>query len=390
YNFPIVMSSTADCWAELNTDQADSARLLGAGEVRCFMDITLFQLLPAIISGAITVFIYCFFSFMFVLLFGVTAGTTLEVAIYHAGKSRLDFRTAAILSIIESISAMTALFALAKAEDAAKRQKGLSLHSDKNDPIALAKKEIAPAAALILIIAIFFVLPLLSIVFSSFTTRTGGQKAFSFKAWSQLFQMKSFHISLRNTLFTATATGITCSMAALVPALILRLSKFIGKSLIRTLALFPMAVSSVIMGLGMTILIRRGSPVMLVLAQSALYWPFAFRQIQTCLSKIPDSVIEAATILSPCKTDGLLKVILPYCRRSIISGTLLCFAMSCSDATLPLVLSIYKFDTLSLFTYRLAGSYRFTQASAAGSVLGLVCILAFSLSNMAKEKHGIL
>ena len=35
-----------------------------------------------------------------------------------------------------------------------------------------------------------------------------------------------------------------------------------------------------------------------------------------------------------------------------IIGAGFCFAMSCSDATLPLVLSVHKFDTLSLFFLR--------------------------------------
>ena len=139
----------------------------------------------------------------------------------------------------------------------------------------------------------------------------------------------------------------------------------------------------------MTKLVRRGNPALLVLAQTALYWPFAFRQIQACLSKLPDCVTDAAAVLSPSRTDALFRVVLPFCRKGILSGMGFCFAMSCADATLPLVLSIYKFDTLSLFTYRLAGSYRFSHASAAGTVLGLVCMLAFLLSNRGKETYGI-
>ncbi len=389
YNFPIVMASVADAWSQLDTDQADSARLLGASEARCFLGITFFQLLPAVISGAITVFIYCFFSFMFVLLFGVTGGTTLEVAIYHAGRSRMDFRLAALLALLESASALAALLLLAKAENAARRLKGLSFRGAHASVRPLGKKDLPLVLGFFTVIGICFLLPLLSIVSGSFTARTGGQKAFSLAAWVQVLSMGGFHRAFRNTLLTAAGTAVMCSVASLVPALLLRLPRFSGSALLRTLPLLPLAVSSVLMGLGMTMLVRRGSPLQLVLAQSALYWPFAFRQVHACLAKIPDAVLDAAAVLSPCRTDGLFRVVLPYCRRGLISGAGFCFAMSCSDATLPLVLSIYKFDTLSLFTYRLAGSYRFTQASVAGTVLGLTCALAFSLANRAKEEHGL-
>ena len=52
-------------------------------------------------------------------------------------------------------------------------------------------------------------------------------------------------------------------------------------------------------------------------------------------------------------------------------------AISAGDATLPLVLSMQKFSTLSLFTYRLAASYRFTEACVSGLILGLVCSIVF-------------
>lgn len=389
YNFPIIMATVADAWKQLDDEQADSARLLGASETRCFFGITLVQLLPSIISGAITVFIYCFFSFMFVLLFGTTGGTTLEVAIYHAGRSQMDFQTAAKLALLESMTAITMLFLMSKAENLAKRLKGLSFRGEHTQNRPLEKREILLTTTFLLIISVFFLMPLLSIIVSSLTARTEGQRLFSFAAWKQILTMKSFYISLRNTLLTATATSLLCTVAATIQALLLRLGPFKTKAIFRTIPLLPMAVSSVLMGLGMSMLIRRGHPAQLVLAQSALYWPFAFRQIQACMDKIPESVTEAALTLSPCATQNIFRVILPYCRRGILSGAGFCFAMSCSDATLPLVLSVYKFDTLALFTYRLAGSYRLAQASASGAVLGLCCTLAFYLSNKAKENNGI-
>ncbi|MBQ7167369.1 MAG: iron ABC transporter permease [Treponema sp.] len=392
YNFPIIMATVADSWGQLDDAQADSARLLGAGEARCFLSITLIQLLPSIISGAITVFIYCFFSFMFVLLFGSTGGTTLEVAIYHAGRSQMQFTEAAALALLESTVAISALFFMSKAEDASKRLKGLSFRGASTKPRPVAKKEAPLVTTFLLVIAMFFVMPLLSIVISSLTARTGGGRVFSLAAWRQLLAMRSFYLSLRNTLLVAAGTSLLSTTAAVAQSLLLALPPLKSKALFRTIPLLPLAVSSVLMGLGMTMLVRRGHPAQLILAQTALYWPFAFRQVQACMTKIPGNVTDAAAMLSPCRTDGLFRVMMPYCKRGIISGAGFCFAMSCSDATLPLVLSLYKFDTLSLFTYRLAGSYRLPQASASGAVLGLFCTLAFALSNrakMSKENHGI-
>ena len=70
YNFPLIMKNVSDAWERLPANQAESARLLGAGEFRIFWTITIFQLLPSIASSSMLVFIYCFLSFILVLLFG--------------------------------------------------------------------------------------------------------------------------------------------------------------------------------------------------------------------------------------------------------------------------------------------------------------------------------
>ena len=63
YNFPLVMSNVHDAWSTIPQEQAEAARLLGARESRIFTTVTLFQLLPAIVSSCMLVFLYCFFSF---------------------------------------------------------------------------------------------------------------------------------------------------------------------------------------------------------------------------------------------------------------------------------------------------------------------------------------
>ena len=113
------------------------------------------------------------------------------------------------------------------------------------------------------------------------------------------------------------------------------------------------------------------------MAQTALSWPFAFRQIHSQMSKIPQTVLDSASILSSNPLDKIFKIIIPYSWRGILSALGFCFAISAGDATLPLVLSMQKFSTLSLFTYRLAASYRFTEACVSGLILGLVCSIVF-------------
>ena len=86
--------------------------------------------------------------------------------------------------------------------------------------------------------------------------------------------------------------------------------------------------------------------------------------------------------------DSYFRILFPLCKRGLLSGFAFTAAISIGDATLPLTLSLNRFETLSLYTYRLAGAYRFPEACAAGSVLIISGIILFVLADfLASDKR---
>ncbi len=378
YNFPLVMQTVSDAWAQLPCDEADSARLLGASESRIFRTITIFQLAPALISACIPVFLYCFFSFMIVLLFGSIGCSTLEVEIYQAARSSLDFKTAGILSVIETITACLCVTGYCALEQRSQKATGISFTGDENERTHIhGAKEFTFALILFILIALFFLAPLAGIVFNALTH----------SAFAKLCTMRGFIPALRTTFFVSAATGIFSVFLGFMYAVFLRSSaKREAKLLFRVIPMIPMALSSVVTGFVLTLLIRRGTPLLLIIAQSALTWPIAFRQLYAPLSKIDQDTIDAARLLSKKKLTIINRIYIPVTSRGVLSAFGFCFAISVGDTTLPLVMAIPKFDTLALFTYRLAGAYRFHEACASGLILGILCALIFAGANALKEK----
>jgi len=360
YNFPIVMRTCSDAWRRIPIDEANAARLLGASERRVFFTVTAYQLTPAIASSCILVFLYCFFSFLIVLLFGAIGGTTLEVAVYQAARSSLDFHQAAILALTETSIALCLVFGWAQLEKRSRKSVGIVCAADDNLPKRLKKTERPVFILFFAIIFLFFLLPLFSIAI----------QAFSGQNFQSLFSRSAFWQALFNTVKIAFGTATLSVVAALTFSVFMRLvDPYKTKTLLRVVPLLPMAVSSVVMGFGMTMLVGRGSPLALVFAQSALAWPLAFRQITASMDRIPQTSLEAACLLSRDRLDAIFRIQIPLCRQSIASAFGFCFAVSCGDAVIPLVLAIPRYETLALFTYRLAGSYRFGEACASGIIL---------------------
>ena len=378
YNFPLVMATVADSWATLPRAQEDAATVLGASNLRIFFTITVWHLLPAIISACIPVFLYCFFSFLIVLLFGGIGTTTLEVELYQAARNSLDLSAATKIALIETTLAMAIVVLYSAAENTSGTQKNAEENPVRRHKIRGA--EILIAGFFFLAIALFFVLPLLCIVFSAFPHG-------SLAVFQNVIHKKGFLPALLSSAKIGVCTAVLCIIAAFSYAVFLKSHR--NNLVLKTLPILPMALSSVVMGFGMTRTVRAGSPLILVAAQTALMWPLAFRQIWAGFAKIPSETLDAARLLSPHKIDAIFGVFLGECKRNILSAAVLCFAVSAGDTTLPLVLAIPHFDTLSLFTYRLAGSYRFGEASAAALVLGAWCMTLFAIANKMKENDDV-
>lgn len=384
YNFPLIMHTVADVWERLPRAEAEAAALLGAGRVRIFCTITLAQLLPAILSASLLVFLYCFFSFIIVLLFGAAGGSTLEVQIYQAARTAIDFESAAAFAAAETLLALCFAAAYAALSSRTERSAGFLFDAAAHMRRRLSGTgERAGAFILFACVCFFFIAPLASVALNAFAAQEGYRQLhdgflpqFSLDAFVRVFARGGFYTAVRNTLITAFCSALLATAAGAVYAFAVQ--RRCAGVLARTLPILPLAVSSVIIGFGFTILIRRGTPATLVLAQAALYWPLALRQIAPAAARIPRDTEDAARLLASSRFDTVFRVFVPAAARSCISAFCFCFALSCGDASLPLILAIPRFDTLALYTYRLAGSYRLPQACVCGVLLGVFAAAVFA------------
>lgn len=380
YNFPLIMKNTADCWERLPSAPAESARLLGASEFRIFRTVTIHQLLPSIASSCLLVFIYCFLSFILVLLFGGLGNTTLEVEIYKLSRGSLDFKAAGFLALCETLVLCVVTFLYALIERKASALKGINSHPEIKRKNLTGFIEIPVFFLLITIIVIFFIAPLGGIIVNAFTSPKTGNHI-TLATFLRVIKMRSFVPAIRTTLIIGACTGFLCTLAGFLYSIFLRFME--GKtgrnlgSFLKVIPMLPMMISSVVVGMLVIVLVKRGNPFLLVITQTALNWPLALRVIYPQMLKISDETLDSGRLLSRNKMDMIFRVLLPVCKGSLINAFGFCFAVSAGDATLPMVLAIPRFNTLSLVTYSLAGAYRFNEACAAGLLLGLTALLVF-------------
>jgi thiamine transport system permease protein len=404
YNFPVVLRTVSQVWERLPQSEEEAAVLLGASKFRAFRTVTLPRLSGAILSSAVLVFLYCFFSFIIVLLFGGIGGTTLEVELYQAARASFDYRLAGTIAFVETVAALGIVFAYMRLQKRLSEGTEGLVHLRPRERVKSFSGRIV-LVLFLLFLLVFFVSPLASILVRSFTVTGGalysGASAFGLGAWLTLFSRPGFPSALLTTILTALAVSLCATLAA--GFFVLAGEAYAGRTTLRStrrakgccsakrpnasrsafrvLPLAPLAVSSVALGFGWTLLVPRGNALVLVLAQTAMAWPFAWTQIRTSLDRIDRNVLDASVLLSAGSIDRSFRVLLPLVRRGVLSGAGFAFAISAGDASLPIILSLGRFENLPLMLYRLVGSYRFSEACACAVVLAALSAFAFFLED---------
>ena len=378
YNFPLAMKTISQVWERLSEDEPNAALLLGASKFRIFKTITFPALLNSIAVSFLLIFLFCFFSFIIILLFGGLALTTLEVELYKAARTKLDMNLAAKIALTEISAALILILIYSNLQKKMRVQnENLKGIRERTSIKGFGQKTFFSFT--IFIIILFLIAPLFSIfLHSTYNVNYTSifNKFFYFKAWKNIFLSRTFWTAL----WTSIKIGILTAIVSLIASLFFAyITVFYNRRKIYAVPYLPWAVSSVMLGFGWLLLKPNGTELILIFAQSSLAWPFAWTQIQTSLLRIPQNIINAAVLLSPDKKTAFFKVIVPLCKKGIFSALAFVFAISAGDASLPIVLNIPRFNNLALLIFDYASSYRFVESSAVAVVLSLMTGFVFFL-----------
>jgi thiamine transport system permease protein len=386
YNFPIVLQNVGDVWARIPREREEAARSLGASPRAAFRVGALPSLLPALVQAAALVFLFCFFSFVVVLVFGPLGGSTLEVEIYRAVRFDADSSTAAALALIETTVALAVVFLLQLAESrerAAVRRGGAALPRVR--PRGGAALALAVYA---LIIGIFFLGPLLCLLGQAFVVKQGmgGSWRPGIDNFSRLVAGGGGPLphALLDSLVTALPAAFCATLVGALLAPTLR--RRTGRGLAEAAFSLPLAVSGVVTALGWSLLFPRGNIGLVVLALAATALPFSLRSISASLASLDPNPALAARSLGAGRLRASLGIELPAVAPVLLSSAAFAFSMAAGDANVPILLGKGDFEPLPLLIYRLVGAYRFPEACAAGVVLALLTGFIFFLKDFGNAR----
>ena len=254
--------------------------------------------------------------------------------------------------------------------------------------------------------AIFIVIPLLLIVFFSFTSKVYGRFVFSFENFQRLFEPIYFTVFIRS-IWLAVLSTVSCLILGYPIAYIISKLPIKRRNMLILLFILPMWMNFLLRTYAwMAILGRDGlintllgyigiGPIKMLYTDGAIllgmvynFLPFMVIPIYTVLIKIDKNLVNAAYDLGANKAQAFRKIILPLSIPGIISGITMVFMPAVSNFVIPSLLGGGKYmlvGNLIEQQFTTIGNWNFGSAL---SIFMMILIL-ISMAFMSKyEKNG--
>lgn len=396
YNAPLVARVTLAAWESVDASAIETARSLGAGPFRAFRDVVAPQLYPSVLMGATLTFVFTFGTFPIVLALGDASLMTVEVRVFRLVE-RFDYAEAAALAIIELAISLTILYGYLRyeAKQTMQSRGARPLPRRPLRPPALTARELVPRIGLgvySVVAFVLFVVPMVSLVIASLTTDGGSWTLDNYRFLLErqvegaAFQVQPWP-AIRNSLLFGVATlAVALPMGITVSVLTTR--RYRGRKVVDVIAMAPLAVSGLIVGLG---LLRGpvfgiefggyrliiGGAIAIVAAHAVAAYPFVVRTVAPGLQNLDPRLVESARSLGASRARALVDIELPLVWPGVVAGAAFVFAISIGEfsATVLLATGTDQF-TMPIAIERFIGR-RLGPATAMGVVLLVVTSLSF-------------
>lgn len=394
FNVSVVTRIVGATWASLDPDTAIAARTLGASRWVAFRTVTLPSLGPAIAAAAAVVFLFCSTSFGIVLVLGGARTNTLETEIWAQVRQFLDLRTASTLALLQIVVVALTLVLAGRAQ--ARRERSLTRAKvDGTRPAT--RSDIRPAILALAPTAFLLGLPLVGLVERSLHTRSGWGLA-NYSALLTIPEHSNLPVPVwRTALFSLEAAAVAASIAFMLGLIIASAVARSKSRWLDAIAMLPLGVSAVIVGLGILITLYRpipggldlGNPRILVpAAQAVVALPLVVRSLVPTLRSIPPDLRAAASTLGASPRRVWWTVDWPIIARPTGVALGLAFAISLGEFGATSFVTQPNHPTLPTAIYRLMNRPGVESIGTAFAACVLLAVLTAAVMMVAERWRG--
>jgi iron(III) transport system permease protein len=359
FTYPYVFLTTRAALRGMDPALEDASRSLGRGSWATFFSVTLPQLRPAIVAGALLVALYTLADFGVVSLLQYDSFSR---AIYLQYRSAFDRTPAAILALMLVALTATILILEAKTRGRARYfQTSGAVRTAR--PTSLGKWKVPALAFCGGVVSLGLFIPVGVLLFWLVRGVSSGEplRLVWGAAWSSV---------------SVSAMAAAAAALAALPVAILAV-RFPGKAsgFVERLTYVGYALPGIVLALAFVFFGANFAPWayqtlgVLVIAYVIHFLPQAVGATRSALLQIRPSVEEAARSLGRSPANVIATVTAPLARRGILAGAALVFLTTMKELPATLLLSPIGFTTLATSVWNATSEAFFARAAAPALLL---------------------
>ncbi len=377
----------------------EAAIASGASSLAAFWRVTIGLSRPSIVAAALLIFIQTIASFEVPQLVGVPASIPVFVTQVYGALQTFppDYGGAAAMGAVVLVIAVLGV-AFANRLNSAGRHATVTGKAFRPRRSELARWRPAAGIAVLGFFTIAVVLPLAVLLWSSLLP---GYEAPSMKALHEL-TLANYHTiwtyplirhSLLNSAITSLSAGAIVTVLTAIVAYVTLKSRIRGVWLLDVLVSLPIAVPSILMGVGILFwyLVAPlpfqlyGTLTLLVIGFVTIGMPYGMRYASSGLAQIRDELEEAAAVSGASWTERFARIYVPLLMPSLLAGFLTTVIIAFREISAAIFLYSQGSEVVSIAIFDLWSNGQYSAIAALGCCL---VVLLFLLVTIVQRLGG--
>lgn len=349
--YPILYLNIIAAFRNLDPLMEQAAYNLGATTFTRFRKITLPLCIPSIFAGGVVVFIWAFTELGVPLIFDYNTITSVQIfqGLHSLESNPMPFALVSVMLILSCIFFLCSRFFLRKKFNVSSRATR-SYASVKH----LSWKNGGVITLLFSIVFLLASIPHAGVFFFSVSQdwyQTVLPSSMTLDNYSDGLSHPLFVDSIANSLLYSTGATLIDLAAGLAIAWVLVRSTIIGRKVIDTLLMLPIAVPGVVIAFGYFTMCQPGEPfhfliklgggpaLMLIIAYSIRRLPYLVRSAVAGLQQTHPSLEEAARTMGATPISMLRRVAIPLVVANLLAGCILAFSFAMLEVSDSLMIA---------------------------------------------------
>ncbi len=375
----------------INPALEDTARITGSGLLGTLGRITLPLVAPAVLSGALIVFVLSMGDVGIPLVLGEPNGIrVLTTTMYeYTSQSPPDFQHGAAAGMI-MVGVSAVLVALQRFALGRRRFTTVTGREYHQGAIRLGRWRYAALAACLAFVIVALVLPYSILVLAALSRFWTTQLDLTGLTLDNLtYVLGSYPVTqraLQNTVVLATVSASALLVLSLLSAYTIQRVRTSEHRVLEYLVGFPIAIPGLVLAMGLLwAWIAAPIPVygtvwILIIGFVTRYIPYGTRILSSGLSQVHPELEEISRVTGAGWLTTLRRVLIPILGPALISSWVLTFIIVVRELNIPVLLYSFGNEVLSIVTFALWSEGMLPRLAAAGliqTVLLALCIILF-------------